>query len=153
MTHFEKYLIDKGYIKYIFNCKTMTYQLPNEHKISTMVNLDHRYYHKSDLDRTKEICFGLNEANKPPTLISPRPSIKVKRLKKGKQVTENENMDDSMNVVLQMVPPADILKAMFDKSICIEIDLTNDCNYCDRKGNKDNDYHRVGCPDGYKILP
>jgi hypothetical protein len=144
MTQFEQMLLDKGYIKYILNCKTMKFEIPKRHTISTMVNLDHRYFHNTDTnilqkiessksvmeedftweDRKGEICFGLSEAGKPPTLISPRPQIKIKRIKEGKQVIENEQLDDSMNLVLQIIPHEEIFKAMYDKSICFEIDLT-----------------------------
>ena len=91
MTEFEDMLIDKGYIKHILNCKTMMYEIANKHVISTMVNLDHRYIHKTDEvllkkieqgksvmdddftfeDRKDVICFGLHEKGKPPTLIHP----------------------------------------------------------------------------------
>jgi hypothetical protein len=75
-------------------------------------------------DRKGEICFGLNEAKKPPTLISPKPKIKVKRIKNDKIVIENEQYDDSMNVVLKDIPHEEIFKAMYDRSIIIKIDLT-----------------------------
>jgi len=144
MTQFEQMLLEKGYIKHILNCKTMKFEIAKRHVISTMVNLDHRYFHKTDEnilqkiadgksvmgkdltwdDRRGEICFGLHEAEKPPTLISPRPRIEVKRIKEGKEVIENEQYDDSMNVVLKDISHEKIYKAMFDKSIVIKIDLT-----------------------------
>jgi len=144
MTQFEQMLLDKGYIKHILNCKTMKFEIAKGHTISTMVNLDHRYFHNTDTnilqkitsgksvmdedftweDRKGEICFGLHEAGKPSTLISPRPRIKVKRIKDGKEVIENEQWDDSMNVVLKDIPHEEIFKAMYDKSICFEIDRT-----------------------------
>lgn len=144
MTRFEQMLLDKGYIKHILNSKTMKYEQAKGHTISNMVNIDHRYFHISDTnvlnkiatgksvldedftleDRKGEICFGLHELEKPPTLISPRPLIRVKRLKDGNMVIENERDDDSMNVVLKDIPHEEILKAMFDKNITIEIDLT-----------------------------
>lgn len=144
MTNFENMLIDKGYIKHILNCKTMKYEIANKHVISTMVNLDHRYIHKTDEvllkkieqgksvmdddftweDRKGVICFGLHEKGKPPTLINPRPRIEVKRIKDGKEVIENEQFDDSMNVVLKDIPHEEIFKAMYDTDIVIKIDLT-----------------------------
>lgn len=144
MTQFEQMLLEKGYIKYIFNCKTMKYEIAKGHVISTMVNLDHRYFHNTDKnilqkiangksvmeedftweDRKGEICFGLNESGKPPTLISPRPRIEIKRIKDGKEVIENEIRDDSMNIVLKYISHEEIFKAMYDKSICLKIDLT-----------------------------
>jgi len=144
MTQFEQMLLDKGYIKHILNCKTMKFEIAKGHTISTMVNLDHRYFHNTDTnilqkitsgksvmdedftweDRKGEVCFGLHEAGKPSTLISPRPRIRVKRIKDGKEVIENEQWDDSMNVVLKDIPHEEIFKAMYDKSICFEIDRT-----------------------------
>ena len=144
MTEFEKMLIAKGYIKYILNAKTMKFEKAIGHVISTMVNLDHRYFHNSDEnalnkiesgksvmdedftyeDRKGEISFGLNEYGKPATLINPRPWIELKRIKDGKVYFENEQFDNAMNVVLKMIPHEDIFTAMYDKTICIKIDLT-----------------------------
>ena len=144
MTQFEQMLLDKGYIKHILNCKTMKFEIAKGHTISTMVNLDHRYFHNTDEnilqkiasgksvmeedftwdDRKGEICFGLHEAGKPPTLISPRPRIEVKRIKEGNEVIESEQYDDSMNVVLKDIPHEEIFKAMYDRNIVIKINLT-----------------------------
>ncbi len=144
-TAFETFLISKGYIKHILNCKTMKFELAKGHTISTMVNLDHRYIHESDKnlldkiasgksvmdkeftwdDRRGEICFGLNEAYKPPTLCSPRPRILVKRQKDDKIYYENEQWDDSMNIVLNEVKFEEIFKAMFDKSVVFEFDYSS----------------------------
>jgi hypothetical protein len=148
MTRFEKILIDNGYIKYILNCKTMKYEITNKHTISTMVNLDHRYIHKTDEvilkkieqdksvmdddftweDRKGVICFGLHEAGKPPTLISPRPKIIVKRqhyFNDEKIISlEDERLDDSMNLCLSIEEPIQIFKALFDSSICFNYDFT-----------------------------
>lgn len=150
MTKFEQFLLYKGYIKHILNGKTMKFEIAKSHIISTMVNIDHRYFHETDKtildkiesgksvmdedftweDRKGEICFGLREQGKPATLISPRPIIKVKRIKDGKEVIENEELDNSMNIVLKDISHDKIFKAMFDKSICLEIDLTlNDYDF------------------------
>ena len=143
MTNFENMLIDRVYIKHILNCKTMKYELANKHVVSTMVNLDHRYIHKTDEvllkkieqgksvtleDRKGVICFGLHEANKPPTLINPRPKISVKRERdfNGKKmvVIEDQRFDDSMNLALSKEKPEQIFKALFDSSIFFNYDLT-----------------------------
>lgn len=153
MTKFEQMLLDKGYIKHILNFKTMKFEIAKRHTISTMVNLDHRYFHKTDKnimqkiangksvmeddftleDRKGEICFGLHEVGKPTTLIIPRPRIEVKRIKEGKEVIENEQYDDSMNVVLKDIPHEEIFKAMYDKSIIIRIDLRFADTRCERQ--------------------
>ena len=149
MTAFENMLIDKGYKKYVLNCKTMKYEPTDKHIISTMVNLDHRYIHETDEvilkkieqgksvmdddftweDRKGVICFGLHEANKPPTLINPRPKISVKRecdFNGEKMVViEDERFDDSMNLALSKEKPEQIFKALFDDSIFFEYDLTD----------------------------
>lgn len=146
MTGFEQFLIDKGYVKYILNGKNMKFEIAHGHIISTMLNIDHRYFHVTDInvikkiqdgksvmdedftweDRKGEICFGLNEAGKPCTLVSPRPIIRIKRITNGKEIIESEKFDDSMNVVLQKIEYKEIFKAMYDNSIIIQIDLTND---------------------------
>ena len=144
MTQFEQMLIDKGYIKHIFNGKTMKFEVAKGHNISTMVNLGHIYFHNTDTnvlnkiesgksiidndftfeDRIGAICFGLHEVGRPPTLINPRPRIEIKRMKEGKVFIENEQMDSSMHVVLQHIDQEQIFKAMYDHSIILKIDLT-----------------------------
>lgn len=144
MTGFEQFLIDRGYIKFILNCKTMKFEIAKDHVISTMINIDHRYFHKSDKnilekissnksindedftwdDRVGEIVFGLSEVGNPPTLICPRPNIKIKLIKNGQLTIENEQFDDSMNIVLMTFTFEEIFKAMYDKRICFNMDLT-----------------------------
>ena len=78
-------------------------------------------------DRKGEICFGLHEMGKPPTLINPRPKIRIQKtitedsVKRDIVITEKN--DDAMNIVLSKIEYEDIFKAMFDKSICLELDL------------------------------
>jgi hypothetical protein len=149
MTKFETMLIDKGYIKHILNCKTMKYERTDKHTLSSMKNLDHRYIHKDNKvlldkiaqglsvmdednftweDRESEICFGMCEVGKPPTLISPRPKITVKRERDfGDEkhiVTEDQYFDYSMNMVLMKEDPELIFDALFDSSIFFHYDLT-----------------------------
>jgi hypothetical protein len=139
MTQFEQMLLDKGYIKHILNCKTMKFEIAKSHTISTMLNLDHRYFHNTDEnallkiangksviekdftwnDRKWEICFGLHEKDKPCTLISPRPTIRVLK----NNITLTEQNDDAMNIVLKEVDYEKIFKAMYDKSICFKFDF------------------------------
>lgn len=147
MTGFENFLIDKGYIRFAIDTKTMKYYQPTDYTISTMSNLFHSYIHKDDLnllnkiesglslkdeiraeDRKMEIKYGLNEVGKPPTLIHPRPRIKVRRFRTYDEVEriviENEIHDDSMNIVMQQVHYNEIFNAMYNKMICFEYDLT-----------------------------
>jgi len=143
MTQFEQMLIEKGYIRHFLHGKPMKF-VAGTNLISSLGCMDHRYFHSTDTnalqkiaegksimdndftwaDRKGEICFGLREKGKSPTLISPRPQIEIKRIVDGKEVIEDERYDDSMNVVLKDIPHEDILKAMFDKSIVLKVDLT-----------------------------
>lgn len=144
ISKFEEYLLSIGYIKFLFDCKTMKYTRATSHNISTMTNLDHRFIHKTDLnalakidaaqslryptfilgDRKGEICFGIHESGKPPTLIYPRPRICIYRTKGGKDVVDkNELLDDNMNIVLRAFSPEEIFKAMYNKSIVLNVDM------------------------------
>lgn len=125
MTSFESMLLDKGYTKHIFNCKTMEHEPTEKHEISSMVNLDHRY-----ILGDRYIVFGLHERHRPPTLISPRPRITIQREREinGEKVTvfEDETLDDSMNVLLTKIDNEDIYDALYDDSIKFFIDLTGE---------------------------
>jgi dynactin complex subunit len=124
MTKFEQFLLNKGYVKHKFNTKTMKIELSNENDISCMGNIDFRYYHVDDVNKENAIIFGLHEKDKPVTLISPRPRLKVTRIIDNEKVIQNEIFDDSMNVAFSMIPNDLILIAMFNKNILLEIDLT-----------------------------
>lgn len=147
MTKFEEFLLSRGYLKFGFDSESMKYFKPKDHIISTMVNLGYSYIHNSETellnkieqgksvmdsdftweDRKNIIAIGLHEKDKPVTLISPRPRIRIKRKDdKHLEVIEDEKLDDSMNVVLSKIEFDRILEAMYDKSICFEIDLTKD---------------------------
>lgn len=123
MIGFENYLKDQGFEMY--NSKK---ERTDKYVLSSMVNL-YNIWKKGSI----EISVGLNEANKPPTLIHPRPSISCKKYVNGKDfgqpqydniiATINEGFDDSMNVCLQNESYEDIYKALFDNSITFEYDL------------------------------
>ena len=131
----------KGYSK-IYNNKTKEYKYTNEIVglgFSTMVNggMDVRFI-KGD----KEIVWGLSEYKKPPTLISPRPNIEVKRFVDINKIIYDDNLnektiviktlvgsdfqysDNSMNICLKRESHEDIFKAMYDKTIIFKYDLT-----------------------------
>lgn len=146
MTTFEQYLLDNGYIRFVLNTKTMKYEQNKEYRLSSLYNLDHRYIHKDNkvfLDkinanlsvtskdftwehRKNEICFGLHEQHKPPTLISPRPRIEVKRIIDSVIVYRNELFDDDMNVILKHYTSKEVLEAMYNKNIVLKVDLTKE---------------------------
>jgi hypothetical protein len=71
--------------------------------------------------------IGLHELKKPPTLISPRPKIRIQKTivvdSVKKDIVINEHEDDAMNIVLKEVECEDIFKAINDKSFCFEFDL------------------------------
>jgi hypothetical protein len=69
--------------------------------------------------------IGLYEHKKPPTLISPRPRIKIHKtiVVDSVNIVINEHEDDAMNFVLKEVECEDIFKAIYDESICFEFDL------------------------------
>lgn len=143
MTKFEQYLLSVGYLKFLLNGKTMRYQSTTDDLISTMGNINYRYFHESDknildkiysnksvmdsdftyVDRSGEIIFGLNEVGKPVTLCSPRPNMEIKRIVNSNIVFEYHG-DDNMNVVLSQIKHDLILLAMFNKSIILKVDLT-----------------------------
>lgn len=126
MTKFETWLMDKGYDKYILDHQTMTYRLAKEHFISTMVNLDHRYFPSEYRDlidgksvdelgdiRKYEVVFGLNERHKPPTLIYPRPYILTP---KGVR----QSMDDEVNDMLINLDFNTIWQCMYEDGLYLK---------------------------------
>lgn len=88
--------------------------------------IDIRFVKDEDLEN--QIIWGLSQYGKPPTIIYPRPKINVKKHREfnGTKIMfiENESMDDSMNLLLEKVNHEKIFKAMFDKSIIFNFDLT-----------------------------
>jgi len=154
MIAFENFLIEKGYKKFLMNCKTMKYEATDKDVISTMVNIFHIYVHENDKEflskindgisvmndeiftdkiRSREIVVGLHEYKKPETLIYPRPKIEVKKIGKNKLgediiVKDNELSDDSMNICLMNFSHEEIFNAMYNKKIKLKIDLTKEKN-------------------------
>lgn len=119
--HFTKYLIEdlgfKSYRKVQGN-----YVENNINDFSTLQNggIDVRYI-KDNI----EIIWGLHEANKPPTLISPRPNILVETKKDSKIIKINQLRDDAMNICLKEETAEDIYKALFDRTIKFKYVHTN----------------------------
>ena len=93
------------------DCSAFYYPHYNVDDFSTMVvgGTDIRFVKDEDFDN--EIIWGLNEYNKPPTLIYPRPRISGK--KNGRILTSLD--DDAMNICLAKENHEDILIAMYDK--------------------------------------
>ena len=110
MIAFENYLIEKGYIKFRFDANDMKYKKADTHIISTMVNIGYIYI-KDDI----KIVVGLHEANKPVTLITPRPNILIEKIVDDKTITITQYEDDAMNIALQKFSFDEIFEAMYDK--------------------------------------
>ena len=124
MIPFEKYLIENGWLKYKWNSDGPRYEPTTKHDLSTLGNIDHRYFYKTDpiVDKIKnsgiigkeitrdfrerEIIIGLHEHGHPPTLIAPRP--------KGVE------QDIKMDRILAKYSNEEVLNAIFDKSIILE---------------------------------
>ena len=106
MIALEQYLLDKGYLKLLFDNDTNWFIQEKEgrHTISTMVNLYYWYVLPEDLEDFNNRKFnkrmfkiGLNEYKKPPTLIYPRPFIQT-----DEGYTEVRLIDDDqMNRILK----------------------------------------------------
>lgn len=126
MIKLENFLLENGYIKFAYDFKSKDYYEPKEHIISTMLNLEHSYFHKTDIHKKNRIIIGLHEAYKPVTLIYPRPNIRAKRIIENEIIIDNELSDDIMNVALSKFSNFEIFEAMYNKSITLEIDLTNE---------------------------
>jgi hypothetical protein len=68
-------------------------------------------------DFKNSIVWGLSEFTKPPTLVNPRPKIKLKTNRNGREVTLTEKYDDAINICLQKETCEDVYKALFDKNM------------------------------------
>lgn len=123
MDAFEKFLVEKGYKVSHMNHSTMKRE-DGYLNISTLVNLSNEY----EKDGVT-ICYGLYEANKPPTLIGPRPipcwRIEPNTLKDGKFKTcfGVPCDDDIMNQILRKVDFEIILKHILNRNICFSENL------------------------------
>lgn len=130
MIAFERYLIEKGYLMFVLNTKTWKFEEPKYFELSTMGNLDHRYFHSSEVDilkkinsgltiseltddeQRKVIIVGLRESEKPATLIYPRPNIQVF---KGDELFDNQ-YDNAMSVIHEEFTNDEIFEAMYDEN-------------------------------------
>lgn len=92
MIQVEEVLLKNGYLKFVFKFKPMRYQLATNEIISTMSNLDFRYFHNTNPiiekikcgklveddgitweDRKGEIIVGLEKRGESPRLLTPIP--------------------------------------------------------------------------------
>lgn len=126
MTAFEQYLIDNGWLKFIVTGRPGHYVRTDRHDLSTIGNLDHRYFHKDDQavekiergeelnpdDTARMIIFGLHECHKPPTLIRPRGNIRIFETINGVKWREHMVTDDDMNRLLDSTDHGHLLKVL-----------------------------------------
>lgn len=122
MGSFEKMLLDKGWVmcRYGYS-KGEGYELipTYEHHISSVDNIMMSYVHK---DYDIVINWGLGEAYKPPTLLSPRPAIICYVEKVGdKYALKDQYNDDVMNKALLKFGDEEIYNAIINKKGCFEI--------------------------------
>ena len=118
-----QYLISLGYKAFRYT-KFGLIRCTNPYDYSTMREggLDVRLIKGDSI-----FIIGLHELKKPPTLISPRPRIRIQKTivvdSVKTDIVINEIEDDAMNVVLKEVESEQIFKAIHDKSVCFEFDL------------------------------
>ena len=108
MTAFEQYLIEQGFERMTY--KNGLFVSAKGYLLSSMGDIDYRY-----IKGKKQIIFGLHEKNKPATLIYPRPFIK------SSDPDIYSFSDDAMNRILMKYKPEQVLNAIFDRTITLEI--------------------------------
>jgi hypothetical protein len=103
MIDFERYLVNNGFSvkRKVFKNNKWSY-IDGYSAPSTMMNIDNRYI-KDDI----EFVVGLNEVNKPITLICPRPNIIHNE--------DDKTLDDIMNICMSKYSSDEIYKAIINK--------------------------------------
>ena len=97
MTSFEKYLIDIGYDVYHYDVKKSAY-IQGYKYISTMVNLDNRYFPKGvtpSFESYNKYAFviGLGQSGYPPHVIYPY----THKIHRAQVEMSNEDLFDLLN--------------------------------------------------------
>lgn len=118
MDSFERHLLENGYKAYSRDFKNGGMKEANKY-YSSIDKIDNRYV--KDEDYKNEIIYGLNERGNPPTLIYPRPRIKIN----GEEYNMIIGQDDSMNMCLSRESNEDIYKALFDRTVVFEYIVDN----------------------------
>lgn len=129
MIAFEKWLIDvKKYKKYrhvFYNKKESKhiYEFTDRDLVSSMGDLSYSYFLDENCKDTnyKGIIIGLNEYQYPPTLLFPRPKIKVIKEDDDLHLKYKSNIDEYskdiyINYVLNTCSFDEIFERIFDKS-------------------------------------
>jgi len=114
-TNIQEYLKGLGFIPFRYDTKNNDYkECYRDNHFSTMTPSNLSYlsvYYKKEKET---FIFGLREANKPPTLISPRPKIVVNYIDNNDVLVKikTEIEDDAMNICLLKQSPLEILEAI-----------------------------------------
>lgn len=145
MSRFEQYLLNLGYIRFYMTYEDMIYKKCDNYNLDINGNITYSYFHHTEEDIlqaiekglstfsnqfpkyyfSKCIIYGYSYENKPPTLIYPRPRVIVcKYDTNGSIINDKFVSDDAVNLVLASVPPKEIFKALYDKSIVFNFDQT-----------------------------
>ena len=117
---FENYLKSVGYEKQAYNFELKKWEVTSKSEFSTMGITGYRYVnHKEGV----AMYYGLQEKNKPPTLIAPRPKMILKQVINGAEVTKNELSDDTMNAAFNNFTNEQIYNAIFDENTTLIINI------------------------------
>lgn len=122
MTKFEIYLLSIGFVchRRIRTGKDSMEWTPATHTgFSTMVTCQYKYIHPNG----QECLFGLNEKDRPPTIISPRPNTIVKLSNSSKYVIIGYVSDFIIGGLLNDKSPEEVFSIIFDPNYVFELDL------------------------------
>jgi len=135
MTNFEEYLISIGYEGFIMSRKLKLVRPKTNFNYSSMVDMNMiRQIYIQDREIIKQIdsevlpktegtysiIYGLHEVGKGPTLIHPRPKIKITiKDEDTKEIIGygSYNSDDYMNRILQQYSPEFIYESLFNSYV------------------------------------
>jgi len=146
MHGFDRYLEGRGYKSFAFNSETGRLEETGSNSISSLGPIGLLYIHSSNeamklVDKGESIkgldikdCFilGLNEGGGSPTLISPRPKIKVKKTCGLVWWLEFEWRDISMALAFENESLEDIYNAAINQDVTfiynVEVNDVNEAN-------------------------
>lgn len=145
MSNFEEYLINIGYERFymptrnVKQAKDLRLQRPKvfnngkvQYGFSTMDVIRYEYYKNPEIIKQIDsgilpenrgnyaIIYGLHEVDKGPTLIHPRPKVKITiKDKDTKEIIGYNfyNSDDYMNRILQKYSPEFIYNSLFNNYV------------------------------------
>lgn len=117
VSKFEEYIIDKGFIPHVYDKKDGWIPFKGITISYSTYGPMYMCYKLEDLN----IVYGLHEMGHPPTLISPRPKIKLTRINKDDIPTiTNELYDSTIDILFQKESVETIYNSLFNKDIAFE---------------------------------